>query len=101
MQAFRKPSSHATESRPALDSSGLERPSPEQSASATSGTYFKAVRATDSEAAALARGEPLVDSAKIEGLRFELDVGVWRGDSARIARCVIEDAGYLGDSDDE
>ena len=82
-------------------SSGLERPSPELSPSATSGTYFKAVRPTEGEAAALARGEPVVDCAKIEGLRFELDVGIWRGDSDRIARGLIDDASYLDDGDDE
>jgi hypothetical protein len=42
-----------------------------------------------------------MDSAKIEGLRFELDVGIWRGDSDRIARRLIDDAGYLDDGDDE
>jgi hypothetical protein len=59
------------------------------------------VRPTDGEADALARGEPVLDCAKIEGLRFELDVGIWRGDSDRIARCLIDDAGYLDDVDDE
>jgi anti-sigma28 factor (negative regulator of flagellin synthesis) len=102
MQAFRKPSSPlATQSRATFESSGLERQSPQQSAAATSGTYFKAVRPTEDEAAALARGEPVLDGAKIEGLRFELDVGIWRGDSDRIARCLIDDAGCLDDDGDD
>src|SRR5690349_10889199 len=101
MQAFRKPSSLAIQSRAAFESNELERQSPAQSPSATSGTYFKAVRPTEGEAAALARGEPVVDSAKIEGLRFELDIGIWRGDSDRIAHCLIDDADYLPDDDDE
>jgi hypothetical protein len=100
MQAIRKPFPLATQPRAAFESSELEQ-SPELSPSATSGTYFKAVRPTEGEAAALARGEPVVDSAKIEGLRFELDVGIWRGDSDRIARRLIDDADYLGDGDDE
>jgi anti-sigma28 factor (negative regulator of flagellin synthesis) len=98
MQAFRKPSPLATQSRAAFESSA---PSPEQSLSATSGTYFKAVRATQGEATALARGEPVVDCAKVEGLRFELDLGIWRGDSDRIARCLLDDADVLADGDEE
>lgn len=101
MQAIRKPFPLANQPRAAFESSELELQSPEQSPSATSGTYFKAVRPTEGEAAALARGEPILDCAKIEGLRFELDVGIWRGDSDRIARCLIDDAGCLDDGDDE
>jgi anti-sigma28 factor (negative regulator of flagellin synthesis) len=103
MQAIRKPFPLATQPRAAFESSGLERQSPEQSPTATSGTYFKAVRPTEGEAAAVARGEPVMDCAKVEGLRFELDVGIWHGDSDRIARCLIDDADYLddGDGDDE
>ncbi len=101
MQAIRKPFPLANQPRAAFESSELELQSPEQSPSATSGTYFKAVRPTEGEATALARGEPVVDCAKIEGLRFELDVGIWRGDSDRIARCLIDDAGYLDDGDDD
>jgi len=100
MQAIRKPFPLATQPRAAFESSELERLSPEENPSGTSGTYFKAVRPTEGEAAALARGEPVVDSAKIEGLRFELDVGIWRGDSDRIARCLIDDAGCLDDGDE-
>jgi hypothetical protein len=100
MQAIRKPFPLATQPRAAFESSGLEQ-SPELSPSATSGTYFKAVRPTEGEAAALARGEPVVDCAKIEGLRFELDIGIWRGDSDRIAHRLIDDAGYLDDGDDD
>lgn len=106
MQAFRKPSPLATQTRAAFESTtfesdGLERPSPQQSATATSGTYFKAVRSTEGEVAALARGEPVLDFAKIEGLRFELDVGIWRCDTNRIARSLIDEAAYLGDDGDE
>jgi anti-sigma28 factor (negative regulator of flagellin synthesis) len=98
MQAFRKPSPLATQSRPAFESSGLE--SPEQSPSSSSGTFFKAVRPTEGEQAALARGEPVVDSAKLEGLRFELDIGIWRVDTDRIAQCLIDEAGCFGDDDE-
>jgi hypothetical protein len=101
MQAIRKPFPLANQPRAAFESSELELQSPEQSPSATSGTYFKAVRPTEGEAAALARGEPILDCAKIEGLRFELDVGIWRGDSDRIARCLIDDAGCLDDDGDD
>jgi anti-sigma28 factor (negative regulator of flagellin synthesis) len=101
MQAFRKPSSFATQTRATFESNQLERQSPQQSATASSGTYFKAVRSTEAEAAALARGEPVIDCAKVEGLRFELDVGIWRCDSARIARAVLDDAADLGDSEED
>jgi hypothetical protein len=101
MQAFRKPSPLATQSRPAFESSGLLPQSPEQSPTASSGAYFKAVRPADGETAAEARGEASVDSARIEGLRFELDMGIWRGDADRIARCLIDEAGDFGDGDDE
>jgi hypothetical protein len=45
----------------------------------------------------------VIDGAKVEGLRFELEVGVWRGDSERIALRVVDDAAYTpdGDSDGE
>lgn len=101
MHALRKPSSSATQTREAFGDGALERQSPQQSPTATSGTYFKAVRPTEAEATSLARGEPVLDSAKIEGLRFELEVGVWHGDAERIARGVIDDADCLDDSDDE
>ena len=93
MHAFRKPSPLAAQ----LESSGDEPQSPEQNASAMSGTSVRAVRPTDSEAAALAQGGTLIDCAKVEGLRFELEVGIWRGDPERIARNVIEDGEYLAD----
>jgi hypothetical protein len=56
MQAIRKPFSLANQPRATFESSELELQSPEQSPSATSGTYFKAVRPTEGEAAALASG---------------------------------------------
>ena len=101
MQAFRKPSPLATQTRAAFESSDLEGQSPQQNPTATSGTYFKAIRPMQAEAAVLARGEPLVDTAKVEGLRFELEVGIWRRDSERIACGMIDDAGYLEDDDEE
>jgi anti-sigma28 factor (negative regulator of flagellin synthesis) len=72
-----------------------------QSASATSGTYFRTPRPSTEEAAPLARGDAVVDGAKVEGLRFELEVGVWRADSERIARCVIADAEDVAGTDDD
>jgi anti-sigma28 factor (negative regulator of flagellin synthesis) len=93
MPAFRKPSSLAHQPPGTSDLSRPERPSPEHSATATSGTYFRAVRPSYSaEASALPDAEGAIDSAKIEGLRFELEVGVWRADSERIARLIIADA---------
>lgn len=97
MHAIRKTSPLAQRPRATPDVRSAEAQSPEQSASATSGTYFRAVRASAVEAAAAARGEPVIDCAKVEGLRFELDVGVWRADSERVAGCVIEDAECIAD----
>lgn len=99
MHAIRKTSPLAQ--RPRASECRGEEQSPEQSASATSGTFFRAVRPTAAEAAATARGEPVIDNAKVEGLRFELDVGVWRRDSDRVARCVIDDAECITDDADE
>ena len=79
------------------ESSRPETQSPEQNASAGSGTYFRAVCVTASEAPALARDEPVVDVAKIECLRFELDRGIWRADSEAIAHGVIDDGEYSAD----
>jgi anti-sigma28 factor (negative regulator of flagellin synthesis) len=101
MQAFRKPSPPATQPRAPFESGPLDGPSPQPTPSATSGTYFKAVRPTEAEAAAASRGEPGYDGAKIEGLRFELDMGIWRVDSDRVASRLLDDAGYLGDADDD
>ena len=99
MQAFRKTSHLAHRPHAAIGASGHEAQSPQESASATSGTYFRAVRPTPEEADAVARGEPLSDCAKVEGLRFELDVGIWRGDAVLIARRVVDDAECVPDSD--
>ena len=79
--------------------SDADRQPLEQSASATSGTYLRAPRPSEQEAAPLARGESIIDGAEIEGLRFELDVGRWRADSERIARCVIADAEDVAETD--
>lgn len=95
MQAFRKPSpiAHQPHTSEARD---REMRSPEQRPSATSGTYFRAVRPTQADAAALA-DRSVIDCAKVEGLRFEVDVGVWRGDSDCIAQRIIDDAEYTAD----
>jgi anti-sigma28 factor (negative regulator of flagellin synthesis) len=101
MQAIRKPSVVAHLPKSASEAGSLETQSPEQNASSTSGTYFRAVRPSEPDAAMLARGEPPIDSARVEGLRFELDVGIWRGDSERIARRVITDAAFVADDSDD
>jgi anti-sigma28 factor (negative regulator of flagellin synthesis) len=100
MQAIRKPSVVAHFRQSTSETGSREAQSPEQNASSTSGTYFRAVRPSESEAAATARGEPVTESAKVEGLRFELDVGIWRGDSEHIARRVIADAAFVADDSD-
>ena len=100
MHALRTLSPHASRSSASAESSRPETQSPEQNAAAASGTYFRAVRVTASEAAALARGEPVVDAAKIEGLRFELDCGLWRADLEGLAQRLIDDAEYAA-ADDE
>ncbi|HWO13961.1 MAG TPA: hypothetical protein VNN80_30870, partial [Polyangiaceae bacterium] len=63
MQAFRKASPLAHRLHATTGGDGHEA-SPEQSAAATSGTYFRAVRPNPSEHDALARGEPVIDCAK-------------------------------------
>jgi hypothetical protein len=90
MQTFRKPSALAARLHGSSQQDRHE-PSPEQSATASSGTY-RAVRPTVAEAAAVARGESVIDTAKVEGLRFELDVGIWAGDVEYIASRVVDDA---------
>ena len=42
----------------------------------------------------------MVDAAKIEGLRFELDCGLWRADLEGLAQRLIDDAEYAA-ADDE
>lgn len=71
---------------------GVARQSPEQSASATSGTYFRAVRPTEAEAAALSRGEPVIDCAKVARLRATIAAELWRADSQIIAQRLLEDS---------
>jgi anti-sigma28 factor (negative regulator of flagellin synthesis) len=66
--------------------------SPEQSASATSGTYFRAVRPTEAEAAALSRGEPVIDCAKVERLCSTIRANMWRADAQVIAQRMLDDA---------
>lgn len=78
-----------------------ERQSPQQNASATSGTYFRVPRPAEQEATPLVQGEPIVDRAKVEGLRFELDVGVWRADPERIARRILIDAEHAPETGDD
>jgi anti-sigma28 factor (negative regulator of flagellin synthesis) len=101
MHAIRTLSPHAPRPSASPESSRPDTQSPEQNASAGSGTYFRAVRVTASEAAALARGEPVVDPAKVEGLRFELDCGLWRADPEGVAQQVINDAEYASDDANE
>jgi hypothetical protein len=100
MQAFRKPSALAPRLHGSLDAVHQEQQSPEQSATASSGTY-RAVRPTPAEAAALARGEAVLDLAKLEGLRFELDVGIWRCHAEHVAGRLVDDADCCGGTDDE
>ena len=66
--------------------------SPEQSASATSGTYFRAVRPTEAEAAAVARGEQIFDAEKVERLRSTIEAAMWRADPESIAERMLDDA---------
>jgi hypothetical protein len=77
-----------------LESSGVERRSPKQSASATSGTYFRAVRPSEQPATGTG-GETIYESAKVEGLRFELEQDVWRIDAECTARRIIDDGEYV------
>ena len=74
------------------DRQSTPQQSPEHNASAGSGTYFRAVRPTEAEAAALARGEPILDIAKLNRLRFALEAALWRSDVELIARRMLEDA---------
>ena len=99
MQAFRKTSHLAHRPHATIGASGQEAQSPRENASATSGTDFRAVRPTPAEADAVSRGEPFAECAKVEGLRFELEVGVWRGDSALIAERVVADAECVSQAD--
>ena len=71
---------------------GVSPPSPEQSASATSGTYFRAVRPTEAEAAAVARGEALIDAEKVDRLRSTVEASMWRSDAELIAERIVADA---------
>lgn len=66
--------------------------SPEQSAAATSGTYFRAVRPTEAESAAVARGEQIFDGEKVERLRSTLEAAMWRTDVELIAGRMLDDA---------
>src|SRR5690606_5012680 len=89
---------HESAAAPASDA---DPQSPERSASATSGTYVRAFRPSEQEVSRLARNDSEIDGAKLEGLRFELDVGVWRADSERIAQCVIADAAHVTETEAE
>lgn len=100
MQALRKQSPPASLPQAARSSASVEGPSPEKSASATSGTYFRAVRPAGAEADAHARGEPTLDVARAEGLRFELDMGIWRPNAERIAERIIDDGCQVSDADE-
>jgi len=67
-------------------------PSPEQSASATSGSYFRAVRPTAADAAAMVRGDASLDGEKVERLRSTVEAMMWRPDVEFIAERMLEDA---------
>lgn len=95
MQAFGKASALARRLR-GLSEPHHHEPSPERSATASSGTY-RAVRPTAAEVAAAAGAGTPTDSAKVEGLRFEVDVGIWRGDAEYIASRVVDDAECIFD----
>lgn len=71
---------------------GIAPASPEQSAAATSGTYFRAVRPTEAQAAAIARGEPVIDGAKVERLCSTIEADMWRADAQVIAQRMLDDA---------
>lgn len=66
--------------------------SPEQSASATSGTYFRAVRPTEAEVAALSTGQSVIDGAKVARLRATIAADLWRADSQVIAQRLLDDS---------
>lgn len=66
--------------------------SPEHSDSASSGTYFRAVRPTEAEAAAVARGEVVVQGDKVRRLRGAIEAGLWQLDSQIVAERIIDDA---------
>lgn len=100
MHAVRKPSPIAGRQQETAGFRHRETQSPEQSASATSGTYFRAVRPTAAEAAATAHGEPVIDAARVEGIHFELEVGVWRCDPERVAQAIIDEADFIADGVD-
>jgi hypothetical protein len=99
MQAFRKPSPLAQGPKRTSEAHGDVTESPERNASAASGAYLRAVRPTGAELAALARGEVPIDGSKIDGLRFELEVGAWQRDSERIAQGMIADAECVHEPD--
>ncbi|MEY2933265.1 MAG: hypothetical protein RL033_4014 [Pseudomonadota bacterium] len=59
--------------------------SPEQDSSATSGTYFRAVRLSETEAAAA-----LADEERLARVGSLLDSGVWRVDPELVASRMLE-----------
>jgi flagellar biosynthesis anti-sigma factor FlgM len=91
----RKHSSHPL----GVEPPGALAQSPEKSDSATSGTYFRAIRPTDGEAEALARGESVIDRAKVERLRAAIEAGTWQADSEVMAQRMLDEAGRDPDID--
>lgn len=67
--------------------------SPEQDSSATSGTYFRAVRLSEAEAA-----EALADEEKLARVGSLLDSGLWRVDPELVASRIIDLAARKVDS---
>jgi hypothetical protein len=90
MKAVRQRAALGGQPHATIQSNHRDGAAREQGASAVSGTQFRAVRPNQAEARAPA--EPVLDSARLEGLRFELDIGIWRGDSELVAQRMIEDA---------
>ncbi len=70
---------------PVSEASPEHHASPEHNASATSGTYFRAVRLTDEQATAA-----LADEEKLLRLGSLLDSGMWRVDSELVASRMID-----------
>jgi hypothetical protein len=88
----RNPAALAYETGARSGQQGAPLLSPEQSNSATSGTYFRAVRPTEAEAAAVARGETVVLGDKVRRLMGAVQAGLWQLDSEMTAERMIDDA---------
>jgi anti-sigma28 factor (negative regulator of flagellin synthesis) len=81
----------AYQTGPDPDASALPL-SPEHSNSSSSGTYFRAVRPTEAEAAAVSRGETVIDGGKVKRLTGAVGAGLWQLDPGLVAERMIDDA---------